>query len=162
MKIYVGTYNKYNKGSIAGAWLALNDYNDAEDFIDACYALHKDEIDPELMFQDFDDIHKNYCRECIDIAEVYYYADACNDGIKDVIDAGLDCEIPLDSIMGAYIGSYDSDSDFAYEMAFDMGYIQEMDKVSSWLSGAIDWNHAARELMLDNVSSKGHYFNCHF
>jgi antirestriction protein len=162
MKIYVGTYAKYNKGSIAGAWLDLNDYNDAEQFIDACYTLHNDEQDAELMFQDFDDIHKNYCRECIDMQEVYYYVDACNDGIKDVIDAGLDCEIPLDSIMDAYIGSYDSDSDFAYEMAFDMGYIDEMEKVSPWLTGAIDWNHAARELMLDNVSSKGHYFNCHF
>ena len=162
MKIYVGTYNKYNNGSIAGAWLDLDDYNDAHEFIDACQDLHNDELDPELMFQDFDDIHKNYCHECIDIAEVYYYADACNDGIKDVIDAGLDCEIPLDSIMDAYIGTYNSDSDFAYEMAFDMGCIQEMDKVSSWLSGAIDWHKAARELMFDNVESNGHYFSCHF
>jgi len=162
MKIYVGTYNKYNNGSIAGAWLDLDDYNDADEFIDACYTLHKDEIDPELMFQDFDDIHKNYCRECIDIREVYYYADACNGDIKDVIDAGLDCEIPLDSIMDAYIGTYDSDSDFAYQMAFDMGVLQEIERVSSKLANAIDWHRAARDLMFDNVESNGHYFNCHF
>lgn len=162
MKIYVGTYAKYNNGSIAGAWLDLSDYNDAEQFIDACKELHNDEIDPELMFQDFDDIHKNYCHECIDMQKVYCYADACNDGVKDVIDAGLDCEIPLDSIMDAYIGSYDNDSDFAYEMAFDMGYINDIEKISPWLTNAIDWHKAARELMFDNVSSKGHYFNCHF
>jgi antirestriction protein len=162
MKIYVGTYAKYNNGSIAGAWLDLDDYNDAEDFIDACKELHKDEIDPELMFQDFDDIHKNYCNECIDMQEVYHYANACNDDIKDVIDAGLDCEIPLDSIMDAYIGSYDSDSAFAYQMAFDMGYIDDMEKVSPRLTNAIDWHKAARELMFDNVESNGHYFNCHF
>lgn len=162
MKIYVGTYAKYNNGSIAGAWLDLNDYNDEFEFITACYALHNDEQDAELMFQDFDDIHHIYCNEQTSPNVLYEYVNACNDGVKDVIDAGLDCEIPPYSIMDAYIGSYESDSDFAYEMAFDMGYIQEMDKVSSWLSGAIDWQHAARELMLDNVESKGHYFNCHF
>jgi hypothetical protein len=37
-----------------------------------------------------------------------------------------------------------------------------MEKVSPWLTGAIDWHKAARELMFDNVESKGHYFNCHF
>jgi antirestriction protein len=160
MKIYVGTYNKYNNGSIAGAWLALNDYNDAEQFIDACKELHKDEIDPELMFQDFDDIHKNYCNECIDMQEVYYYADTCNGGDKEVIDAGLDCEIPLDSIMNAYQGQYDSDSDFAYDMAEQCGYLTL--EANAWPYNCIDWHTAARELMYDNVESKGHYFNCHF
>ena len=160
MKIYVGTYSKYNNGSIAGAWLDLSDYNDAHEFIDACQALHNDEIDPELMFQDFDDIHKNYCNECIDIAEVYYYADACNGDDKDVIDAGLDCEIPLDSIMDAYIGSYDSDIDFAYDMAEQCGYLTL--ETDAWPYNCIDWHKAARELMFDNVESNGHYFNCHF
>lgn len=160
MKIYVGTYAKYNNGSIAGEWLTLSDYNDAQQFIDACNALHNDEIDPELMFQDFDDIHKNYCHECIDIAEVYYYVDACNDFIKDVIDAGLDCDIPLDSIMDAYIGSYDTDIDFAYDTAEQCGYLTL--ETNEWPYNCIDWHKAARELMFDNVSSKGHYFNCHF
>jgi antirestriction protein len=160
MKIYVGTYNKYNNGSIAGAWLALDDYNDAEQFIDACKELHKDEIDPELMFLDFDDIHKNYCNECVDMQEVYYYADTCNGGDKEVIDAGLDCEIPLDSIMNAYIGSYDSDSDFAYDMADQCGYINDISE--QWPFCHVDWQAAAKALMYDNVESNGHYFDCHF
>lgn len=53
-RIYVGTYAKYNNGSIEGAWLDLTDYADAEDFLNACKELHKDEEDPELMFQDFE------------------------------------------------------------------------------------------------------------
>jgi len=31
--VYVGTYAKYNQGSIAGAWLNLEDYSDKDTFI---------------------------------------------------------------------------------------------------------------------------------
>ena len=47
-RIYVGTYAKYNDGSIAGKWLDLNDYEDINAFYKACKKLHKDESDPEL------------------------------------------------------------------------------------------------------------------
>jgi antirestriction protein len=160
MKIYVSTYAKYNAGNLAGAWLTLTDYIDAQDFLAACYNLHNDEIDPELMFQDFDDVHKNYRNECVDLIALYEYVNACNDNNKDIIDAGLDCEIPLDSILDAYIGTYDSDIDFAYDMADQCGYLTL--EANAWPYNCIDWHKAARELMFDNVESKGHYFNCHF
>jgi antirestriction protein len=48
-RVYVGTYGKYNTGSIKGAWLNLADYADKEAFLTACTELHKDESDPELM-----------------------------------------------------------------------------------------------------------------
>lgn len=54
IKVYVGTYGKYNDGNLNGAWLDLSNYVDKDDFINACLELHKDESDPELMFQDFD------------------------------------------------------------------------------------------------------------
>ena len=52
MKLYVGTYAKYASGSIAGAWLDLDKFANADEFEAACRRLHKDERDPELMFQD--------------------------------------------------------------------------------------------------------------
>lgn len=52
MKLYVGTYAKYNRGSLAGAWLDLDKFKNADEFAAACRRLHKDERDPELMFQD--------------------------------------------------------------------------------------------------------------
>lgn len=55
-RVYVGTYAKYNAGSLAGKWLTLADYKDKADFIAACKALHKDEADPELMFQDWEGV----------------------------------------------------------------------------------------------------------
>ena len=42
-KVYVGTYAKYNNGSLSGAWLDLSDYSDKEEFYEACRELHKDE-----------------------------------------------------------------------------------------------------------------------
>lgn len=53
-KIYVGIYRKYNNGSIEGKWMTLSDYADKDEFIEACKALHKDEENPELMFQDWE------------------------------------------------------------------------------------------------------------
>ena len=34
-KVYVGTYVKYNNGSLSGAWLDLSDYSDKEEFYEA-------------------------------------------------------------------------------------------------------------------------------
>lgn len=55
-RVYVGTYGKYNNGSLFGAWLDLSDYSYKEDFYEACRELHKDEEDAEYMFQDYEDI----------------------------------------------------------------------------------------------------------
>lgn len=55
--VYVGTHKKYNEGSdnkLDGKWLDMSDYDSYEDFIAACKELHKDEDEPEFMFQDFD------------------------------------------------------------------------------------------------------------
>ena len=54
-RLYVGTYAKYNNGSIAGEWVDLEQFDNAEDFYKYCKKLHKDEHDPEFMFQDFQD-----------------------------------------------------------------------------------------------------------
>ena len=50
--VYVGTYRKYNEGSIEGKWLHLADYTTKRKFIAACRELHSDEHDPEFMYQD--------------------------------------------------------------------------------------------------------------
>ena len=54
--VYVGTYAKYNNGSLFGAWLDLSDYSDKEEFYEACRELHKDEEDAEYMFQDWENV----------------------------------------------------------------------------------------------------------
>src|SRR5690606_32039612 len=62
--VYVGTYGKYNDGSIFGEWLNLSDYADKEEFYTACMELHNDEADPEFMFQDYENIPNGLIGEC--------------------------------------------------------------------------------------------------
>ena len=54
-RVYVGTYNKYNRGSIAGAWIDLEKCATYADFLAECRKVHKDEGDPEFMIQDTED-----------------------------------------------------------------------------------------------------------
>lgn len=51
-RVYVGTYAKYNNGSLAGAWIALAGCKDYDDFLAQCRKVHKDEQEPEFMIQD--------------------------------------------------------------------------------------------------------------
>lgn len=53
-KVYVGTYGKYNSGSIAGAWIDLAKCETYEGFLAKCKEVHKDEFDPEYMIQDYE------------------------------------------------------------------------------------------------------------
>lgn len=73
-KVYVSTYAKYNKGLLTGEWLNLSDYSDLEEFYEACKELHKDEKDPEFMFNDWENISPSL------IGESYLY-----EGIFDLI-----------------------------------------------------------------------------
>lgn len=52
-RVYVGTYEKYNNGSIKGEWVDLNDH-DKDSFYEECKRIHSDESDPEFMFQDYE------------------------------------------------------------------------------------------------------------
>lgn len=51
-RAYIGTYAKYNNGSLAGAWMILTDYENYDAFLAACKQIHRDEPDPEFMCQD--------------------------------------------------------------------------------------------------------------
>jgi antirestriction protein len=90
--LYCGTYAKYNDGSIAGKWLTLRDYPDAEAFLQACRELHKDEADPELMFQDFEGFPKSLYGESLsssDLQKIYDWVRLDDDDRK-LLDEYLD------------------------------------------------------------------------
>ena len=52
--IYCGTYGKYNDGNLCGLWIDVSSFDDYDEFINFCKAIHADEDDPELMFQDYE------------------------------------------------------------------------------------------------------------
>ena len=153
--VYVGTWEKYNNGYLAGAWLKLQDYKDAEEFYKKCKDLHSDEVDPEFMFQDIENMPLGFSKN-EDVKEAYEQLEVI-DSIEldaEIIKAGIECEIEPEKIDECYAGSYASDIDFAVELADSCGF----EEPASWPNTCIDWERAARDLMFDYVENDGHYF----
>lgn len=64
-------------------------------------------------------------------------------------------DYPLDTFEEAYQGHFDSDEEFAKNMAEQTG---AMPSDSEWPNYCIDWEFAARELMYDYNEENGYYF----
>lgn len=156
--VYVGTYAKYNNGSLYGKWLNLSDYKDYEEFYDACRELHQDETDPELMFQDYENIPDglicesgisekvfDLIKEVKDMSDTEREAFAvwfeydCND-IKD-----LDADDIVNKFRDMYRGKYDSETDFACEIAEE--YLEEL---PDFAKRYFDYNAFARDLFIQD------------
>lgn len=168
IRVYVGTYHKYNCGSIDGEWLDLSDYSDINEFYEACKELHSDEEDPEYMFQDYEApeffISNNLIWEGGISDKIYEVIEALEDADYDfeVYEAyanncGFDGDIEklISDTEEAYQGEYQNDEEFAEELADQLGLIPEN---NSWPNSYIDWERAARDLMMDYFEYSGHYF----
>ena len=167
IKIYVGTYRKYNNGSLFGQWIDLNDFSDFEELKNEMFKLHKDEEDPEFMFQDYE------CSEAIKdlglISESYLSSDIYNIieaiencsydeeviesfinsiGIYDTID-----EI-IEKVEESYSGEYSNDIEFVQELLESTGDIPE--SLPNYIH--IDWKSSTRDIMYDYSADNNHYF----
>lgn len=56
----------------------------------------------------------------------------------------------------SYCGTFRSDEEFAQEQATNIGPVDF--KNTQWPAYCIDWEYAARELMMDYSEQDGHYF----
>lgn len=81
-KIYVGTYKKYNEGSLFGEWVDLTQFSNIDEFYRYIRKLHKDEKDPEFMFQDWENIPSVF------ISESYI-----SPAVWDLMNAGVDMDV---------------------------------------------------------------------
>jgi len=119
--IYVGTYGKYNNGNIAGAWLSLDDYDTEEKFYDAAKKLHKNEQDPELMFQDFENFPRAFYGESGCDERLWEWL-ALDKGEREIVSAWLHEEGGTESveyILDSYLGSADSWSKYVDDYVDD-------------------------------------------
>jgi len=131
--IYVGTYKKYNEGSLFGEWLDLTNYTDKDEFLQACEELHADEEDPEFMFQDWEGINDKYISES-SISEDFFefqantadFDDEKLEAYKTFISIYQNDDISTfeDSLQGAY----DKELDFTYQLVEDCGYLSDVPK----------------------------------
>lgn len=146
-RIYVGTYAKYNGGSIKGAWLDLEDYADKDAFLEACRELHKDEADPELMFQDYEGFPKALYSESSVADAIWEWLELDEEDrellavYQDHVNGDADIERARD----AFMGKYDSESDWAAQWLDDTGSLND---VPEHLRNYIDFEAYARDARL--------------
>ena len=168
LRIYVGTYQKYNEGSLYGAWLDLEDYSDFEELHEAMRKLHQDEEDPEFMLQDYECleiikdlglISESYISE-----DIYEVMEAIENSYYDVevIEAYMYCigspsnEIHdiLKKVNESYYGEFSSDIGFTEQLLEDTGCVSI--DLPSYVH--IDWNRTAWHIMMDYTTHNNHYF----
>lgn len=148
--VYVGTYAKYNDGSLYGAWLDLSSFEDYEEFLEVCKALHSDEEDPEFMFQDYEFFPRRWYSESglgEHFDDILAFADCSNKDAAYIFidDLGFDS---LDKFDESYQGEWDSKVDFAWNI-FDEFYSSEMPEFARRY---FDIEAFARDLFIDDYT----------
>lgn len=175
-RIYVGTYGKYNDGSIDGDWVDIDDFDNYEDFVDHCRELHKDEKDPEFMVQDYEGYPEAWYHESGLPTEDEFYRmkeiSELSESEKGAYAAFLSLGYRNDSIENFrehYHGTYNNDSDFGYDTVKSFGWDGVGEENLEWY---FDYDSFGRDLMYDyhmgdpdNTDSEGepeddtHYYD---
>lgn len=150
--LYCGTYGKYNSGNLRGMWLNVSTFESYEDFINFCKAIHADESDPELMYQDFSNMPGSLYHEIMGEEEfnnIAKYCELCDDYSVEAVDDFLEfySTDDLDNMHDAYVGVYDSEEDFARELVNDC---YDIDKMMGSLACYFDYEALARDLFISD------------
>ena len=148
--LYCGTYGKYNSGNLGGMWVDLSTFDSYDDFINFCKAIHADENEPELMYQDFENMSRSLYHESMGEEEfnnILEYCELCDDYSVEAVDDFLEIFSPedLDRMDDAYAGVYDSEEDFAREMVNDC---YDIEKMMGDLAYYFDYEAFARDLFM--------------
>ena len=159
--VYVGTYGKYNDGSLRGLWIDLSSFNDYDEFINFCKAIHADEEDPELMAQDYEGFPREWYTEGFmsedDFDNILEYSDMCDKHGVDAVDDYIEFNDSLDNFEEAYCGEWDSEEDFArhiieecYNLEKMMGSLANYFDYEAYADALFDWDY--------NMGTNGHVF----
>lgn len=115
--VYVGTYAKYNDGSLCGLWIDLSTFSDFDEFLTFCCAIHADEDDPELMAQDFENFPRQWYNEGFmqrgDFLMIQDYCKMCEEYGEEAVDDYLEFKDSLIDFEEAYCGEWRDEEDFA-------------------------------------------------
>ena len=159
MRIFCGTYAKYNEGNLFGEWLDLEDYQDKDEFLAACFELHADEADPELMFADWEDIPSGLVSECTVSPECWDLLEAFDEHDEGAVKAYVSIwgEWNKSDFEERYRGEYDSWTDLAEQLLDETG---ELHEIPEHLRNYFDYEAYGRDLRLggDFCEENGFYF----
>ncbi|WP_010249852.1 antirestriction protein ArdA [Myroides injenensis] len=165
-KVYVGTYAKYNNGSIKGDWIELSNFSSIEEFYEFCSELHADETDPEFMFQDWENIPSELISESNLSENIFSIIEKVSDLQYNTLEAfsawvsignhdieSDDIDLLFESFEEDYQGCYNSEEDFAYQI------IDECYDLSDFVKSYFDYESFARDLFMSDYNyESGHVF----
>lgn len=158
-KIYVGTYAKYNAGSLEGKWFDLEEYACKDDFIEACQEFHGQDQEHEFMFQDHEGIPPKFISESWIDPEFWYYMDF-NDGYSGEAKEAFVNLFDLwdeDEFQDRFNGKFDSWKEMAEEILEETG---ELQAIPESLRYYFDFEAYARDIRLngDMCEANGYFF----
>lgn len=164
MKVHYWELSNYTAGKIIGRWFELDGLT---------YDEHMEEVKEWLA--DLTETTGELCEEWIvgdsegipteyvDIysinSELFDYMHAIEEGglSAEIFDAGIYLGIDADKVAEAYLGTFDSDADYAYDLVESLGILEGVDSI---LSRYFDYEAFARDLMISDVMEhNGHYFD---
>ena len=156
--LYCGTYGKYNSGNLRGMWVDLSTFDSYDDFLNFCKAIHADEEDPELMYQDYENMPGSLYHESMGeegFEKIMEYCELCDDYSVSAVDDFLEWSSSddLGRMHDAYVGVYDSEEDFAEEIVSDC---YDLDNMMGSLACYFDYEKFARDLFMCD-----YYFGSH-
>lgn len=155
--LYCGTYGKYNKFNLRGMWVNLSTFDGYEDFEAFCRAIHADEADPEIMYQDFANMPRSLYHESMGeegFDNITKYCELCDDYSVSAVDDFLEWFSPedLERMPDAYVGVYDSPEEFAQEKADEDFNLPNMGEIAQYF----DYAAYARALFTGNYHYGSH------
>lgn len=158
VRVWVGCLAHYNNGDLIGEWV---DAADADDWV--CPRANPDDVyinceEYWVMDHEVPGVSGEMSPSDAGLwADVFSRVEEYE---EDAFVAWLKLEgrdvrsINVDEFRGAYAGEHDSDEAFAQDMADE--FVES--ETRGWPFNCIDWERAARELMMDYSESDGHYF----
>ena len=159
-RVFVSTYAKYSSGNLKGEWFDIEDYPCKQDFYEACAELHSDEVDPEFMFLDFEDIPERFISESHLSVELWGYIDSpIDDEVKAAYVEAKD-RWDEEDCQSSYIGEFDNFTRLAEYLVDEQGLL---DALPERLQYYFDYEAYGRDLRLggDVVEENGHFFWSH-
>ena len=175
-RIFLTDYASYNNGTQFefGHWVDLDQFDSSDDLI-LYIKKHFEEADKksplpcgtqreEIMITDFEGFPESLYSESMDFDQLFNYFDAVEDSSFDleVIEAYAelgsyslnDLDAFFEALKESYYGKFSNDEEFAEDTAENFGFEQP----NEWPYNCIDWERAARDLMIDFNEQDGHYF----
>jgi len=110
------------------------------------------EFEEDFEITDWQDIPV-WCQDLEILADLFDNSDDYYE--IEIYEAAYSLDIPFSDVAEAYSGEFNSDEDFAENLANELGLLQYS---KNWPYTCIDWEQAANELMYDYCTENNYYF----